>query len=101
MPDTIYGFSDKMRQLRKKRQLSQRQLAQKLGIAKSTVSKFENDISYPSADILLEMCIIFDIKSDYLLGLDNKEWISVDGLNKVQKDAIQNMVNSLKNKSEK
>lgn len=87
-----------MRQLRKKRHLSQRQLAEKLGIAKSTVSKFENDITYPSADILLEMCIIFDIKADYLLGLDNKEWISVDGLNKTDKDAIQNMVNSLKNK---
>lgn len=98
MSDVIYGFSDKMRQLRKKRHLSQRQLAEKLGIAKSTVSKFENDITYPSADILLEMCIIFDIKADYLLGLDNKEWISVDGLNKTDKDAIQNMVNSLKNK---
>ena len=98
MSDVIYGFSDKMRQLRKKRHLSQRQLAEKLGIAKSTVSKFENDITYPSADILLEMCIIFDIKADYLLGLDNKDWISVDGLNKADKEAIQNMVNSLKNK---
>ena len=101
MPETIYGFSDKLKQLRKKRHLSQRQLAQRLGIAKSTISQFENDITYPSADILLEMCIIFDTKSDYLLGLDNKEWISVDGLNKVQKEAIQNMVDSLKNKNDK
>ena len=59
---------------------TQVQLAQKLGITKQTVSNWENDNIQPSIDMLVKLSKIFNVSTDYLLGLTPTNSISVDGL---------------------
>jgi transcriptional regulator with XRE-family HTH domain len=48
--------------------LSQKELAQKLNIGKSTMSQYESDERRPSDEIKLQLCDIFSISLDELLG---------------------------------
>ena len=58
----------------------QLELAQKLGITKQTVSNWENDNIQPSIDMLIKISKIFNVSTDYLLGLTPTNSINVDGL---------------------
>ena len=59
---------------------TQVQLAQKLGVTKQTVSNWENDNIQPSIDMLVKLSKIFNVSTDYLLGLTPANSINVDGL---------------------
>lgn len=59
---------------------TQVQLAQKLGVTKQTVSNWENDNIQPSIDMLVKLSRIFNVSTDYLLGLTPVNSINVDGL---------------------
>ena len=59
---------------------TQVQLAQKLGVTKQTVSNWENDNIQPSIDMLVKLSKIFNVSTDYLLGLTPTNSINVDGL---------------------
>lgn len=59
---------------------TQVQLAQKIGITKQTISNWENDNIQPSIDMLIKLSKIFNVSTDYLLGLTPSHSINVDGL---------------------
>lgn len=59
---------------------TQVQLAQKLCITKQTVSNWENDNIQPSIDMLIKLSKIFNVSTDYLLGLTPTKSLNVDGL---------------------
>ncbi len=66
-------FSDNLQKLRKEAKLSQEALAEKLGVTRQSVSKWESGSSYPEMDKLISMCSIFDCSMDYLLNGTEKE----------------------------
>ena len=49
--------------------LSQKELAEKLGINPSTVSKYMRLDKYPSLDTFANICQILDVSADEILGL--------------------------------
>ncbi len=55
-------------------------LAKKLGVAKQTVSNWENENVQPSIDMLIRLAKVFHVTTDYLLGLDEKIQLDVSGL---------------------
>lgn len=55
-------------------------LAKRLGVAKQTVSNWENENIQPSIEMLVRLAKLFNVASDYLLGLENIPRLSVDGL---------------------
>ena len=59
---------------------SQVDLAKRLGVAKQTVSNWENENIQPSIEMLVRLARLFNVTTDYLLGLENTPRISVDGL---------------------
>ena len=59
---------------------TQVQLAQKLSVTKQTVSNWENDNIQPSIEMLIKLSRIFNVPTDYLLGLTPTHSINVDGL---------------------
>lgn len=93
----IYGIDEKIKEQRLKRKLTQEELGAKLGVKGSTVSGYETGKSYPSADVLCEMCSIFNVRADYLLGLDSREWMLLEGLTDAQKQVLQAMADQLRN----
>lgn len=59
---------------------SQVELAKRLGVAKQTVSNWENENIQPSIEMLVRLAKLFNVTSDYLLGLDHTPRLSVEGL---------------------
>ncbi len=65
------AFSERLRYCRKSHNLTQRELAQKLGVASSAIGMYEQGRREPGSDMLLKICSVLDTTTDYLLGLDN------------------------------
>ena len=59
---------------------SQVDLAKRLGVAKQTVSNWENENIQPSIEMLIRIARLFGVATDYLLGLDDVPRLSVEGL---------------------
>ena len=64
--------------LRKSNNYSQEDLAKKLYVTRQALSKWENGVSVPSIDSLLEICRIFAVSFEKLLGLNENAKIIVD-----------------------
>lgn len=60
-------FGEKLQALRKQHNISQEELAEKLGASRTTVSKWETDQRMPEADKLLAISEMFLVSIDYLL----------------------------------
>lgn len=62
-------FGTRLRELREEAGLSQKQLAERLGITKTTVNRYENDLREPEFATLIEIVRFFGVSADYLLGI--------------------------------
>jgi len=60
-------LSEKIRKLRKEAGFSQQNLAEKLGIHITHISRIENGHYQPSLDVLKKVMDIFGVSADYLL----------------------------------
>lgn len=66
-------LADKIIQLRKKNGWSQEELAEKMGVSRQSVSKWESAQSVPDLNKILLMGDIFGVTTDYLLKDDKEE----------------------------
>lgn len=53
--------------LRKTKRISQKKLADQMGVRQSTVSSWENGLRFPRKETLEKLCKFFDCKIDDLL----------------------------------
>ena len=61
-------FGERLRRLRLSRDLSQGELASRLGVVPSSVGKYERIAnSFPSVEVLIKISDFFDVTLDYLL----------------------------------
>lgn len=80
-------FGDKLKELRKKRKISQEDIALKFDVTISTVSAWENNKAQPNYDKLKELAEYFDTSTDYLLGVERNEFETIDKVNNALKEA--------------
>lgn len=67
-------FSQRFKQLRIEKQISQIQIAEVLGISRRIVQNYEADTSEPTLSKLIIIAEYFDVSIDYLVGrTDNPE----------------------------
>lgn len=59
---------------------SQVELAKRLGVAKQTVSNWENENIQPSIEMLIRLAKLFNVTTDYMLSLDSIPRLSVENL---------------------
>ena len=65
------NIGEKIYQLRKKKNLSQEDLASVLNVSRQTISKWETGDSNPDLDKIVPLCNFFDISTDeFLKGKD-------------------------------
>ena len=69
-------FSQKLKDLRHDRGWEQKDLAQQLNVSKSTISAWEIGRNQPSYELLSQLANLFDVTTDYLLGLTD-DWGNV------------------------
>lgn len=60
-------FSERLQELRKAQGLSQEMLAEKCGVTRQSVSKWETGLGYPETEKILALCGLFGVSADCLL----------------------------------
>ena len=65
-------FGERLREARRDKGLSQKELADKVGVTNSRIGHYENERGTPTAETLVELCKVLDVSSDWLLGIPDK-----------------------------
>lgn len=89
----MVNFGKRLKALRTKSGYTQKELAQKLGLTKSVISAYENDLRLPSLDILVALSRIFRVTTDYLLGVQKDvKQLDLSGLNDEELDVLIKLI---------
>lgn len=73
-------FKDRLKELRKRKHLSQRALAEELHVSKSAISMYENGSREPDYETTEKIADYFNVDVDYLLGRSNVTMRYIDVL---------------------
>lgn len=71
-------IGQRLKELRKKKDISQDELSKILGITTSAVGQYETDVRNPSYEILINLSKYFCVSTDWILGLTNDETININ-----------------------
>lgn len=66
---TIEEIQKRLREAIKNSGMQQKELAEKVGITQSTISKYLNYNVYPAIDTFANLCKVLDVSADEILGL--------------------------------
>lgn len=58
----------KLKELRKEKNLTQQELAKSINYSQSSISCWENRKRMPSVSALINLCLLFNVSANYLLG---------------------------------
>lgn len=94
----IEGLPDKLKEARKKLNLSQKDVATYLKISTSIVAGYETGYRTPSTEVLIKLSGLYQCSLDYLVGKtkENQIVIGRDGLTDFQVSAIHMMIEAMK-----
>ena len=96
----MVDFGDRLKRLRQDASLTQQQLAERIGVTKSTVSYYELSERAPSPEVLIKLAGIFHVTTDYLLGIEhNHTIIDVSGLDSEDVKIVRQIVATLRRKN--
>ena len=97
----MVDFGSRLKNLRIQNKLTQGELARKIGVTKSVISAYENDLRLPSYVTLVSISKAFNVTTDFLLGVentDNRQIIDLSGLTDEEISALRNLVKAMKRK---
>ena len=83
-------IGEKIRTLRLQQKKTQEQLADRLGVSYQSISRWENEITYPDIEFLPSIANYFSVSLDYLMGQDDAE----------KRKAIEKQIKQIPNMSE-
>ena len=95
----MVNMGEKLKSLRIEKKLTQKQVADRIGLAISAVSSYESGTRYPSYDVLVKLARIFHVSTDYLLGMTDKRNIDVTGLSDNEIELVSQLVDTLRNRN--
>ena len=88
--------ADRIKTLRESGGMTQAELAKRLGISRSSVNAWEQGISSPSTQYVVELSHIFKVSTDYLLMSQDHSSVDVSGLSSRQVSVIVELVNEFR-----
>jgi len=86
-------FGLRLKSLRQGKNLTQKQLADKLNIVKASVSGYEQSSIYPSIEVLIQLCMYFRVSADYMLGLSDTMEFKMAQLTDEQTKIVMSIIN--------
>ena len=66
-------FGERLKKLRRDKDITQDNLAEYLGISYQAVSKWENGAGFPDITLLPAIAGFFGVSADYLLGIEQEK----------------------------
>lgn len=96
-------FPDRLRAAREKRDLSQSELARKVGMQPSAIAHFEGDRRKPSFDNIRVLAQALNVSADYLLGSEAgaTAFRNEENLTDTERSHIQGIIDMMVGKKEK
>ena len=94
-------MGERLKNLRISKNLTQKQVAERLGIAISTLSGYELEEKHPSYFVLMKLARLYDVSTDYLIGMTEKRNIDVTGLSEKEINSVAEIVSLLKTNKRK
>ena len=94
----ILNIADRIRYLREKNNMTQTDLANRLGISRSAVNAWEMSLSSPSITNIIEMSRIFNVSADYILSSTNRLLVDITELGNEERGLVIQLIDCLKNK---
>lgn len=98
----IENLAEKLKTLRLQNNLTQKAVADRLGLSPSIISGYETAERTPSAEILLALSSLYRCSTDYLLGIENTKpavTLDVSGLSPEEIGMLQSLIAIMKKKS--
>lgn len=71
-------FADRLKELRQKLNITQKEFAEKIGITAAALSSYENNIKNPSIAVAKRIAEAFNVSIDWLCGLTDKKTYNDD-----------------------
>ncbi len=71
-------INENIKYFRKSKGITQEEMAVKLNVVRQTVSKWENGLSVPDADVLIQIAELLDVPVSKLLGIDETVGVDID-----------------------
>lgn len=84
---------EKIKHLREQAGYSQSQLAKKLDVTRSSVNAWEMGLSTPTTQYVVDMAKLFHVSTDYLLGMESKLSIVLDGYSQEETAVLYSLIN--------
>lgn len=95
----IVDFGKKLKNLRMQAGLTQKQLADQIGVTKSVISFYELQERIPSPETLIKLASVFHVSADYLLGTEKVRTLDASGLTEDDIKVIQILIDTLRKKN--
>ena len=83
----IHLFGDRLKELRKKHNLTQEEIGELCEVGKTTISNWENNITQPPFDIVKKLAQYFGVTIDYLLNFTQDDADNMEKLKTALKEA--------------
>ncbi len=89
-------FGERLRLLRQSAHLTQKLLAEKLGLTSSVVSAYETGVRLPSYDVLIHIARIFHVSVDFLLGIQEQPSVDLSHLSESDRRLVMELIQRLR-----
>lgn len=94
-------FGKTLRDLREKSGMSQKQLADRVGVSPESISMYELHERMPKQENLARIAEVFKVSTDYLLGIEKKKTADLTGLTDEDIEIIERLIESMRKKNKK
>lgn len=84
---------EKIKELREQAGYSQTQLAKLLDVTRSSVNAWEMGLSTPTTQYVVALAKVFHVSTDYLLGMESKHSIVLDGYSQEETAVLYSLIN--------
>ena len=92
-----YDFGEILKKQRKLKKMTQQQLAEKLNVTVTAISKYESNTAMPPFETVRSLAIIFNVSTDVFYGIEQRETISTYNLSDEQVKIVQNLTTAFRN----
>ena len=72
--------ADRIKALRESRVWTQAELARRMNMTRNGINSWEQGLSMPSPQSLVDLARLFSVSTDYLLGVEKHNTVNVTGL---------------------
>lgn len=87
-------LGSKIKELRMKYRFTQSELAELVGVTKSSIASYENDSRQPSYSVLIKLARTFNVSTDFLLLGKTDNTLRIDNLKDDQIRIIELLISS-------